>query len=214
MNEHRGRNGLKVAGAVALALAAASAGAQTAGTNLEEVIVTAQKRSQNVMNVPSAVSVVAQSQLENFHVTQLSDVAGYVPGLQVTSLGTPGQQFVSLRGIAPISPGANVGSYIDETPLGSSGIFQRETQFQVDLLPYDVERMEVLRGPQGTLYGAGAMGGLIKYVTRLRIFQSTSSRPAEAFPTLRVLAARATSCAWGPTCHWSRAASPCAQAMP
>jgi iron complex outermembrane recepter protein len=166
MNEHRGRNGLKVAGAVALALAAASAGAQTAGTNLEEVIVTAQKRSQNVMNVPSAVSVVAQSQLENFHVTQLSDVAGYVPGLQVTSLGTPGQQFVSLRGIAPISPGANVGTYIDETPLGSSGIFQRETQFQVDLLPYDVERLEVLRGPQGTLYGAGAMGGLIKYVTR------------------------------------------------
>ena len=166
MNEHRGRNGLKVAGAVALALAAASAGAQTAESKLEEVIVTAQKRSQNVMNVPSAVSVVAQSQLENFHVTQLSDVAGYVPGLQVTSLGTPGQQFVSLRGIAPISPGANVGSYIDETPLGSSGIFQRETQFQVDLLPYDVERMEVLRGPQGTLYGAGAMGGLIKYVTR------------------------------------------------
>ena len=57
-------------------------------------------------------------------------------------------------------------SYVDETPLGSSGIFQRETQFQLDLLPYDVEQIEVLRGPQGTLYGAGAMGGLLKYVLR------------------------------------------------
>lgn len=167
MKLHRGRNALTVAGAVAMTLAAAAAWAQTADTtSLGEVIVTAQKRAQDVRSVPASVSVVGAEQLENFHVTQLSDVAGYVPGLQVTSLGTPGQQFISLRGIAPISPGANVGTYVDETPLGSSGIFQREVQFQLDLLPYDVERLEVLRGPQGTLYGAGSMGGLLKYVTR------------------------------------------------
>jgi outer membrane receptor protein involved in Fe transport len=166
MNTHRGRNSLTVAGAVALALASAMAGAQSADTTLGEVIVTAQKRAENVRSVPSSVSVVGQSQLENFHVTQLSDIAGYVPGLQVTSTGSAGQQFVSLRGIAPISPGANVGTYVDETPLGSSGIWQRETVFQLDLLPYDVERLEILRGPQGTLYGAGSMGGLLKYIMR------------------------------------------------
>jgi outer membrane receptor protein involved in Fe transport len=165
MNEQRGHSALKLASAVALILAAASAGAQDTAS-LGEVVVTAQKRAENVRNVPASVSVVGQEQLENFHVTQLSDVAGYVPGLQVTSNGTPGQQFISLRGIAPISPGANVGTYVDETPLGSSSIFQREVQFQLDLLPYDVERLEVLRGPQGTLYGAGSMGGLLKYVTR------------------------------------------------
>jgi len=168
MKNHRARISLSVAGAVALVLASSDSAAQDAATMLGEIIVTAQKRAENARTVPGSVSVVGQSQLENFHVTQLSDVAGYVPGLQLTSLGTPGQQAITLRGIAPISPGANVGTYIDETPLGSSGIFQRETIFQLDLLPYDVERIEVLRGPQGTLYGAGSMGGRRKYVTRSR----------------------------------------------
>lgn len=132
---------------------------------LDTVIVTANKRIENVREVPSSISVVGQEMLENLHVTQLSDFAAYVPGLQVTSAGTPGQTTISLRGIAPISSGATVGAYVDETPLGSSGIYQRETIFQVDLLPYDIGRIEILRGPQGTLYGANSMGGLLKYVT-------------------------------------------------
>lgn len=135
-------------------------------TELDAVIVTANKRVQNVREVPSSISVIGEEQLENLHATQLSDFAAYVPGLQVTSGGTPGQTSISLRGIAPISPGASVGTYIDETPLGSSGLYQRQTVFALDLLPYDIERVEVLRGPQGTLYGAGAMGGLLKYVSR------------------------------------------------
>jgi iron complex outermembrane recepter protein len=166
MSEHGGHKARKLAGAVALILAASAANAQDTTTGLGEVIVTAQKRAESIRDVPASVSVVGQDQLENFHVTQLSDVAGYVPGLQVTSNGSAGQQLISLRGVAPISPGTNVGTYVDETPLGSSSIFQREVQFQLDLLPYDIERLEVLRGPQGTLYGAGSMGGLLKYVTR------------------------------------------------
>lgn len=133
---------------------------------LDTVVVTANKRLENVRDVPASISVVSEAELENLGATQLTDFAGYVPGLQVTSGGTPGQAAISLRGISPISPGANIGTYIDEAPVGSSGIYQRQTAFTLDLLPYDISRVEVLRGPQGTLYGAGAMGGLLKYVTR------------------------------------------------
>ena len=73
---------------------------------------------------------------------------------------------ITLRGIAPVGPGAVVGYYVDDTPLGSSSNYGGGREFGLDLMPYDVERIEVLRGPQGTLYGAGAMGGLLKYVLR------------------------------------------------
>ena len=71
-----------------------------------------------------------------------------------------------MRGIAALSSGSTVGTYVDETPLGSNSLYQQATLFALDLLPYDIDSIEVLRGPQGTLYGAGAMGGLIKYVMK------------------------------------------------
>lgn len=132
----------------------------------ETITVTANKREENVREVASSISVIDEDQLENLDASQLTDFAAYVPGLQVTSVGTPGQTTLSLRGIAPISSGATVATYVGEAPLGSSGLYQRATAFALDLLPYDIERVEVLRGPQGTLYGAGAMGGILKYVTR------------------------------------------------
>lgn len=132
----------------------------------ETITVTANKRLEDVREVAASVSVIDEDQLENLSADQLTDFAAYVPGLQVTSDGTPGQTTITLRGIAPISSGATVATYVGEAPLGSSGIYQRATGFALDLLPDDIERVEVLRGPQGTLYGAGAMGGLLKYVTR------------------------------------------------
>jgi len=136
----------------------------SAPVRLEEVVVTAQKRTENVQDVPSSVSVVGKDLLDNLHVTQLTDVAGYVPGLQVVSGGTPGQTTIIIRGVAPLGSGATVGTYINDTPVGGSSGYSRNTNFALDLLPYDVERIEVLRGPQGTLYGASTMGGLLKYV--------------------------------------------------
>lgn len=131
---------------------------------VEEIIVTAQKRSERIQDVPGSVSVVGKDLLENLHVTQLTDVGAYVPGLQIASGGTPGQTTIILRGVAPLGPGATVGTYIDDTPVGGSSGYARNTSFALDLLPYDVQRIEVLRGPQGTLYGASTMGGLLKYV--------------------------------------------------
>jgi outer membrane receptor protein involved in Fe transport len=83
--------------------------------------------------------------------------------LQVDSFGTPGQTQLTIRGIAPLSSNATVGTYIDDTPIGSTGFHERGGSYAVDLLPYDVKQIEVLAGPQGTLYGANALGGLIKY---------------------------------------------------
>jgi len=141
----------------------ATADGKSAAQTLDEVVVTANKRKENIREVATSVSVVSDAQLENMNSTQLSDYSSYVPGLQLQSSGTPGQTQVSMRGIAALSPGSTVGTYVDETPIGSNNLYQQATLYTLDLLPYDVDHVEVLRGPQGTLYGAGAMGGLIKY---------------------------------------------------
>ena len=85
--------------------------------------------------------------------------------MYVDSGGSPGQSTISLRGIGPMGSSATVGIYIDEAPIGSSGIYNSTSVLTFDLMPYDVERIEVLRGPQGTLYGASSIGGQLKYVT-------------------------------------------------
>lgn len=133
---------------------------------IEEVLVTAQKRTESVQDVPSSVSVFDSRRVRQLHATTILDYAAYIPGLNVSSGGGPGQTTITLRGIAPVGPGAVVGYYVDDTPLGSSSNYGGGREFGLDLMPYDVERIEVLRGPQGTLYGAGAMGGLLKYVLR------------------------------------------------
>lgn len=130
---------------------------------VDEIIVTAQKRSQSILDVPSGVSVVSSKMLEDVHATQLTDVSSYVPAFQVDSGGSPGQTTISIRGIAPIGRASTVATYIDDAPVGSSTTYNGGNSFQLDLLPYDVEQYEILRGPQGTLYGASSMGGLLKY---------------------------------------------------
>ena len=130
-----------------------------------EVVVTAQKRDERLQDVPISISVVSGEQMQQSGGSQLTDYAAYVPGLQVDNAGSPGRSTLSLRGVAPIGPGATVGIYLDDAPIGSSGIYNRSQTFSLDLLPYDIERLEVLRGPQGTLYGASSIGGLFKYVT-------------------------------------------------
>jgi len=138
---------------------------ETATATAERVVVTAEKREQNIQEVPASISVINDTELDNLHANSLTDYAPYIPGFQVNSLGSPGQTFISLRGLADITSGATVATYIDETPIGSSGIYQRADVNELDLLPYDIRRVEILRGPQGTLYGANSIGGLIKYVT-------------------------------------------------
>jgi len=154
------------------ASAAAQQAAQptTQSNQIQEVIVTAQKRAENLMDVPAAVTAISGQNLETLRVDSLSDLAGYVPGLTVTDRGAPGFRSVTIRGLSTgaVSDGSAplVGTYVDDVPIGSSTNFAAGNYFGLDLLPYDIERVEVLEGPQGTLYGANTMGGLIKYALR------------------------------------------------
>lgn len=133
---------------------------------LERVVATAQKRSESIMEVPMGISVISEERLESLNAGRLTDYAAYVPGFQVDSGGVPGVTSMSLRGMAPLGGGAIIGTYIDDSPINPSSNKNRATGYALDLLPYDVESVEILRGPQGTLYGASSMGGLFKYITR------------------------------------------------
>ncbi|MEN1925955.1 TonB-dependent receptor [Luteimonas qiangzhengi] len=160
-----------LAGTLALLAGAAAQAQDTSApgedvSTLETVVVTANKRVENVREVGAAISVVSEEMLDNLGAGSLSDYADFVPGLQVQDGGTPGLTRISMRGVAALSAGATVATYVDEVPVGSSGLYQAATALMLDLLPYDLSRVEVLRGPQGTLYGAGSIGGLLKYVTR------------------------------------------------
>jgi outer membrane receptor protein involved in Fe transport len=149
----------------AFAQDAAPAPSQSAVAGDDEIVVTAQKREERLQDVPISISVVGGEQMQQSGASQLADYAAYVPGFQVDNAGSPGRSTLSLRGVAPIGPSATVGIYLDDAPIGSSGIYNRSQTFSLDLLPYDIDQIEVLRGPQGTLYGASSIGGLLKYVT-------------------------------------------------
>jgi iron complex outermembrane receptor protein len=164
MNTHRGRKTLTVAGAVALTLAAAAAAAQTApAASLNEVVVTAQKRSEALADIPMSVSVVGGETLERQRIENFEDLASMVPGLSLVS-ATPGITRVTMRGINTGGVASTVGIYLDDVPFGSSSGLANAAILSGDIDTFDMARVEVLRGPQGTLYGASALGGVIKYV--------------------------------------------------
>ena len=165
MNMHRGRRTLTVAGAVAIALAAASAGAQDAATttNLNEIIVTAQKRNQSLADVPMSVSVVAGDTLERAQADNFQDLVALIPGLSINT-NTRGISRITLRGVNTGGVASTVGVYVNDVPFGSSSGLANGAILSGDFDTFDMERIEVLRGPQGTLYGASSLGGVIKYV--------------------------------------------------
>jgi len=133
---------------------------------LEEVIVTAQKREERLIDTPQSVSVLSSSDFARLGATKFSDFANTVPGLSYQTSGA-GFTDITLRGVTAgfdISP--TVGVYVDEVPYGPSTTFGFGAQVALDVGLFDLDRVEILRGPQGTLYGASTMGGLIKYVTK------------------------------------------------
>lgn len=135
-----------------------------ASVAVEEVVVTAEKRTERLEDVPVAVSVVSGDQLMAIHAFNLEDWAGYVPGMSLVENGAPGLETIVLDGIPPLGAASEVGLYVGDTPVGSSSSFEGANGFSIDLMPYDLQRAEILHGPQGTLYGASTMGGLVKYV--------------------------------------------------
>jgi iron complex outermembrane receptor protein len=137
---------------------------------LTEVVVSAEKRVENVQEVPISIGVLSAEQLDQQQVTNMEDLSRAVPDLAITSPGNgvPGQGSYSIRGVSSISTASGsglgqttIGVYLDDVPMTSATGAGGDTSLQV----FDLSRIEVLRGPQGTFYGASAMGGTVRYVS-------------------------------------------------
>ncbi|MGQ3054380.1 MAG: TonB-dependent receptor [Roseateles sp.] len=133
---------------------------------LDVVTVTATRRREPVRDVPLRVETLGAEAMERGGAASLADYVGGLPGVDVKTSGGPGRGAVTMRGVSVGEQQiATVGMYVDEVAFGSSSAFVGGANTALDLSLLDLRHIEVLRGPQGTLYGAGAMGGLLKYVT-------------------------------------------------
>ena len=152
-------------GATLLAPAGALAMADTAAdTGLEEITVTAEKYKSTIQDTPISLSAMSGEQLDTAGITSVEALAREVPGLSVRSAG-PSETEYEARGLASNGGAApTVGFYLDEVPLSPPTLAQAG-KVVIDPNLYDISRIEVLRGPQGTLYGSSSMGGTIKVVT-------------------------------------------------
>ena len=167
------RNGARLArGTLATAIVFAissSAWAQQVATEeapvLEAVTVTAQKRTENLQKVPISIQVLGTEQLGELHIADFQDIATQFPSVSFQRLGEVPSNFqVYMRGVASGGDGNHsgplptVGVYVDEQPVTT-------IRGAIDLHPYDIQRVEALAGPQGTLYGASSQAGTIRIIT-------------------------------------------------
>lgn len=146
---------------VADSATAAPPEAPKAATSLAEIIVTATKRDQSVRKIPGTVDVLKGKDLEDIGARDMQDFLKYIPGITLQEGDTNSNRTISIRGVGP-QPGANttVGSLIDDVSMGDP----YSSYLVPDLDPFDLHDLEVLKGPQGTLFGASALNGAIRYV--------------------------------------------------
>uniref|UniRef100_B0SXI8 TonB-dependent receptor plug n=1 Tax=Caulobacter sp. (strain K31) TaxID=366602 RepID=B0SXI8_CAUSK len=142
---------------------AQDAASAPADNSIEEIVVTALKRSTTIQTTPISISAVTEKSLQSLGASGIQDYFRTVPNLQVEG-NSPTNRRLTLRGVRSAGE-ATVGLYYDETPLtGPAGTTADASSTSADVNLFDVERVEVLRGPQGTLYGSGSMGGTLRVI--------------------------------------------------
>lgn len=157
--------GVKLVGGVAAAVVTFSPvlAQERAEGVLEQVVVTAQKRQENLQDVPLSIQAFGTQKLEELHIEDFADYAKFLPSVSFTTLG-PGFSLAYFRGVASgennnhSGPQPSVGMYLDEQPITT-------IQGSLDIHLYDIARVESLAGPQGTLYGASSQAGTIRIIT-------------------------------------------------
>jgi outer membrane receptor protein involved in Fe transport len=163
-NRHHFSTHLALVCTLVLADAASAQQAQPAEPRtvaaLDEVVVTAQKREERLLEVPIAISAITGQALADAGAVQLADFLESSPGVGIVD-DQSGTQTIQIRGISSTFGNATVGYYLDELPFTYIGNSQVP-----DVRTYDLERIEILRGPQGTLYGDGSIGGTIRILTK------------------------------------------------
>jgi len=149
------------------ATAAAGQANSSESSTLTPIVVTAERRSENIREVPYSISAITGDELASRHIDNIEDMTRTVPGVAFGSGGNPGMDTITIRGISSQGGGATVGQYLDDVPIVTQASYEPPSPTSGSAEPklFDLERIEVLRGPQGTLYGAGSMGGTIRYIT-------------------------------------------------
>jgi iron complex outermembrane receptor protein len=161
-----GSGALLIVGA-ALASQSPVAAAADDGTaaQFEEVIVTASRRAETLQD--TALSVIAQTpdDLAVAGLTSLADVIDYSPGAYFSGGSAPTDNTISMRGVSTLTSTPTVGVYIDDVPIGSGNGQAAGASLMLDVMKAGMERVEVVKGPQGTSFGASSMGGIVRYVS-------------------------------------------------
>lgn len=128
--------------------------------SLPEIIVTSQKRAEDLTKVPTSISVLSGEALGSAAINDYDDLSRAVPGLSFQAGGSEGSNNLQIRGVSATAGDATVSVYLNETAINVSSRFGGATQ----PIPFDIGQVEVLRGPQGTLYGASSLGGTIRFI--------------------------------------------------
>ena len=158
------RNAMSYLGALSIGLGFSQADYAFADEDVEEVVVTASKREANLQDLPMAVQAITSEELEAKNISDFNDIANLVPSITVDDSGS-GNSYFYVRGVSDGGFGNRAGAqastalYIDEQPLSTIG-------GNPDLHVYDIERVEILTGPQGTLYGSSSQAGTVRIITK------------------------------------------------
>ena len=140
--------------------AAAAAPADQAPAVLQEVTVTATRRAESESKVPISITAISAQDMEMKGIKDIADIARFTPGVTIDTSGTNN---ISIRGISSSGGAGTTGIYIDDTPIQMRGLAFNPDE-EVPKM-FDIDRVEILRGPQGTLFGAGSEGGTVRYIT-------------------------------------------------
>lgn len=133
---------------------------------LEEVLVTASRREQSLQDTGLSVTAWQPDEFAEVGLDSIRDVIEYSPGVYYQGGGTPQDNAITMRGVSNFTSSPSVGIYVDDIPIGSGGNNAAGATLALDAMQLDLQRVEIIKGPQGTLYGASAMGGVLRYITR------------------------------------------------
>ena len=134
--------------------------APSTAPQLKEIVVTATRRAELISKVPMSISAMSQSQMDMRGINDIENLAHFIPGINIDTSGT---HSIAIRGIASSGGAGTTGIYINDTPIQIRGLaFNADEALPV---AFDLQRIEVLRGPQGTLFGSGSEGGTVRYIT-------------------------------------------------
>lgn len=132
----------------------------------DEIVVTAARREQSLQDVPAAVAAIKPDDFALKGLRQIGDIFNYTTGVKYTDGGAKGAGSISARGVPQSSSTPVFGIYLDDTPVSTNSAYSAGAALVFDGMLMDIERAEIIKGPQGTLYGATSVGGMMRYISR------------------------------------------------